>query len=59
MRILTNHLKAINFIKAYIHSYSNEILVNKIKFLYNLSEEVIQRLIEDESLSLQKFFNNK
>lgn len=57
IELTTNHSKASDFIKAYINHYSNEILVNKVKTLYNISEEDIQELIHCEELSLQQFLD--
>ena len=59
MEITTNHSKASEFIKAFITSYSNEVLVNKVKTLYELSEEDIQELINNESQTLDIFLDTK
>jgi len=59
METTTNHLKASEFIKAFITSYSNEVLVDKVKTLYKLSEEDIQELINNESQTLDIFLDAK
>jgi len=59
MEITTNHSKASEFIKAFITSYSNEVLVDKVKTLYQLSEEDIQQLINNELQTLDIFLDAK
>lgn len=50
--------KPSDFIKAYINSYTNEALVEKVKMLYVIEEEEIQKLIEEEALSLDIFLSS-
>jgi len=46
-----------DFVKAYINSYSNDILVQKLILLYAISEEEAQQIIVNESIALDHFLN--
>jgi hypothetical protein len=54
-----NYPRPSDFIKAYLNMYSNDVLVNKVKWLYNITEEEIQELINQESLSLDIFLSQQ
>ena len=54
-----NYPRPSDFIKAYLNMYSNDVLVNKVKYLYNITEEEIQELINQESLSLDIFLSQQ